>query len=730
MRLRFLWLFLAIALNGAVRADDVPSFSREVLPILTRFGCNQGACHGKGTGQNGFRLSLRGYAPEQDHAWLSKEFMARRATRPFPDESLLLRKAIGLTPHEGGKLFSQSSRPYGVLSRWIAGGMPGPDPKESPLQSLAIHPTSIVMEIGQQLPFSAKAKYMDGTETDVTWLCRFESNDGGMLECSISGQTKSLRPGITAIRAAFGTEVATASVRVPYRENKTPVGSLVTNQHPIDKVLGANQNSLGLPPSPACDDYTFLRRSTLDATGLLPTKEQVRLFFEDKGPNRRLAYLDRLLASSAFVDKWTLFLADLLQNRKERDHDVRGIQGVRSLHTWLREKVALDTPWDQLTRQILTASGSVASSPAVGYFLVTVGENQDPTRSEVAASTAQAFLGIRIGCAQCHNHPLERYTQDDYYHYAAYFSRLKLERKEPEKGITQLIGLKPDSRAGANQPRTGQFLEPRPLDRTVSKLGKDVDPREALAQWMTGPARNQMAQGMANRIWRELFGRGLVEPVDDLRATNPPVDPELFDLLAKEFDKGGMSLKHIIRFIMTSKVYQQSSTTLTANADDQKLFSHFPARRLAAEQLLDGISQVTGIPDNFPGYPVGIRSQQIPDPTFPSYFLKVFGRSERVTACACEREGEVTLPQLLHLQNNKEIQAKIVHAKGAIQSALAQKTAPIEIARNLHMAAFTRPMDAKVVLLLEKDLATNKPEEVLSDLLWALLNSKEFAFQH
>ncbi len=716
--------------GGFVRAEEVPSFSREILPILTRFGCNQGACHGKGSGQNGFRLSLRGFAPDQDHTWLSKEFMARRANRSFPNESLILRKAIGLTPHEGGKLFPQSSRPYGVLSRWIAGGMPGPDPKEAPLQSLAIFPTSVIMEKGQDLSFSAKARYTDGTESDVTWLCRFDSNDSGMLECTLSGQTRSIRPGITAVRASFGTEVATASVRVPYRENKPSGLSTLANQHPIDQILGANQSSLGLPPSPACDDFTYLRRSTIDATGLLPTKEQVRLFFEDKSPNRRLAYLDRLLASSAFVDKWTLFLADLLQNRKERDHDVRGIQGVRSFHTWLREKVALDTPWDQLTRQILTASGSVVDSPAVGYFLVTVGENQDPTRSEVAASTAQAFLGIRIGCAQCHNHPLERYTQDDYYHYAGYFSRLKLERKEPEKGVSRLIEVKPESRPGTNQPRTGQFLAPRPLDRTLSPLGKEVDPRLALAQWMTGPARNQMAQGMSNRIWKELFGRGLVEPVDDLRATNPPVDPQLFDLLAKEFDKGGMSLKHIIRFIMISKVYQQSSTTLITNADDQKLFSHFPARRLPAEQLLDAISQVTCIPDNFPGYPVGIRSQQIPDPTFPSYFLKVFGRSERVTACACEREGEVTLPQLLHLQNNREIQIKIGHAKGAIQTALSQKTEPLEIAKNLHMAAFTRPMDPKVVLLLEKELATNKPEVVLSDLLWALLNSKEFAFQH
>lgn len=727
MSARALFIFLIPLLSQSIRAGDVPSFNREVLPLLTRLGCNQGACHGKGAGQNGFRLSLRGYAPDQDYAWLTKEYMARRTDRAFPEESLFLRKVTGLAPHEGGKLFSIGSPAHTLFAKWIKAGMPGPDSREAALRSLEIQPGSVVMEPGQTMDFTAMATFADGSKMDVTWLSRFDSNDPGMMQCNTSGQAKALRPGITAIRSAYGSEVATSAIRVPY--GKSMVEGPVS-QHPIDKILGARLKSLGLPPSAICDDYTFLRRSTLDATGLLPNQDQIRIFFEDKNPNRRANHIDRLLRSAAFVDRWTLFLADLLQNRKERDHDVRGVQGVRSFHAWLREKVMADAPWDQITREVITASGSVLDSPQVGYYLVTVGEHQDPTRSEIPASSAQAFLGIRIGCAQCHNHPLERYTQDDYYHYAGFFSRLKLDRKEPEKGLTQLVGTRPDSKPGTNQPRTGQFLPPQPLDRSRTKLEKDSDPRIALAQWMTGPARKQLAAAMGNRIWRELFGRGIVEPVDDLRATNPPVDPELFELLACELDKGGMSIRHLIRFVMNSQTYQRSSTTLPGNSDDLKLFSHYPARRLPGEQLLDAISQVTGIPDPFPGYPIGIRAQQIPDPTFPSYFLKVFGRSERVTACACEREGEVTLPQLLHLQNNVEIQGKIRHPKGVLKSALKENTPPLEIAQNLHLLALGRPMDPKVIKIMEKELEANKPEEVLADLLWALLNSKEFAFQH
>ena len=731
MSARALCIFLIACISESGRADTVPSYNREILPLLTRLGCNQGACHGKGAGQNGFRLSLRGYAPEQDHAWLTKEFMARRTDRAFPEESLFLRKACGLAPHEGGKLFSVGSRAYAHFAKWIEAGMPGPDSKEAPLQSLEIQPASAVMQPGKIMDFTAMATFADGSKKDVTWLCKFDSNDSGMLDCSKSGQARALRPGITAIRSAYGSEVATSAIRIPYTKNivNGPVTEQPT-QHPIDKILGARLKSLGLPTSAICDDYTFLRRSTLDATGLLPTQDQIRIFFEDKSPERRAAYIDQLLQSSAFVDRWTLFLADLLQNRKERDHDVRGTQGVRSFHSWLREKVIADTPWDQITKEVLTATGSVKDSPQVGYYLVTVGEYQDPTRSEIAASSAQAFLGIRIGCAQCHNHPLERYTQDDYYHYAGFFSRLKLDRKEPEKGLTHLIFNQADSKPGTNQPRTGQFLAPQPLDRSKTTFEKDSDPRKTLAIWMIGPARNQLASAMANRIWRELFGRGLVEPVDDLRATNPPVDPELFNLLAKELDKGGMSIRHLVRFVMNSQTYQRSSTTLPDNSDDFKLFSHYPARRLPAEQLLDAIGQVTGIPDTFPGYPLGIRAQQIPDPTFPSYFLKVFGRSERVTACACEREGEVTLPQLLHLQNNVEIQAKIRNSQGVLKTAMAKKIPSLEIARALHQSALCRPMDPKVLLILEKELASNNPEDVLADLLWALLNSKEFAFQH
>jgi len=721
---------------GPASTSAAPSFLREVLPLLTRAGCNQGSCHGKGAGQNGFRLSLRGYAPDWDYAWLTREFMGRRIDKNDPSASPFLKKALGLAPHEGGRRIQPDSRAHQLLVRWIEAEMPGPNPKESPLAGLELRPNLRHLPVGESTGLLAYARYQDGTVQEVSWLCRFESNDPGLASISPHGWVTAARPGETTIRASFGTEVAVATIRTPFPPPATDVGAsktgaTITPNHPLDLAMTRQWEQLGLPSSAICDDLTFVRRAHLDATCMLPTADQTKSFLADVRPKKREALIDQLLQTPAFVDRWTLFLADLLQNRKERDHDVRGIQGVRQFHSWLRGKVESDTSWDKLATEILTAKGSAETSPAIGYFIVTVGEHQDPTKSEAASSVAQAFLGTRIGCAQCHNHPLERYTQDDYYHFAGFFSRLKLDRKEPNQGVTQLIAVKPDTKPGAHQPRTGQFLAAQPLDRKPAAIGKDQDPREALAKWMSGPGRSELAGAMANRVWRELLGRGLVEPVDDLRATNPPVNPEAWKVLVDEFLKKDLQWKELIRFIMTSEVYQRSGSTNPQNASDRKFFSHYAVRRLSAEQLLDAVSSVTGIPESFPGYPRGLRAQQIPDPTFPSYFLKVFGRSERVTACACEREGEVTLPQMLHLRNNLDLQARIRHPQGRLGQALAAKKPPLEIAKEFHLIALGRPLESATEELLKKEWSAGAPvEEVLADFVWALLNSKDFAFNH
>jgi len=385
---------------------------------------------------------------------------------------------------------------------------------------------------------------------------------------------------------------------------------------------------------------------------------------------------------------------------------------------------------------VLTARGNCIENPAVGYFIVTVGEHRHAENSEVVASVAQALLGTRIGCAQCHNHPLERYTQDDYYHFAGFFSRLKLERKEPAKGATQLVVSAPDPNqnknpAGVHQPRTGKFLKPRPLDRTELDVPVGVDPRTRLADWMTDPKNEYFSGAMVNRLWKHFLGVGLVEPVDDLRASNPPSNPDLWRCLNGEFVSHGFDLKHVMRLILNSRTYQLSSEPRAGNETDVRYYSHYQVRRLPAEVLLDAIAQATGVPETFPGYPVGLRAAQLPDPGLKSYFLSLFGRSERVTACACERNGEVTMPQLLHLQNGESIVRRIRAPEGRLAELLKSHRPDAELVEELFLATLTRRPTAEEYARIEASLKQcGQREEFYRDLFWALLNAKEFAFAH
>jgi hypothetical protein len=445
-----------------------------------------------------------------------------------------------------------------------------------------------------------------------------------------------------------------------------------------------------------------------------------------------------LLERPEFVDHWALFLGDLLQNRKERDHDVRGVKGVRSFHEWIRKQVRSNRPWDQLAREVLTARGTPGDNPAVGYYIVTVGEHRNAEQSEVTASVAQAFLGTRIGCAQCHNHPLEKYTQDDYYHFAAFFSRVHFQRREAKDGATLLLvadneGKPGKNPVGVNQPRTGQFMKPQPLDRSTPTIQPEEDPRVKLADWITDPKNEAFSGAMVNRLWRHFLGVGLVEPVDDLRASNPPTNPELWQALNQEFVRSHFHMKHLMRVILNSRVYQLASATGLGNEKDTRFYSHYYARRLPAEVLLDALSQSTGVPDTFPGYPVGIRAGQLPDPTLKSYFLSLFGRSERVTSCACERNGEVTMPQLLHLQNGEGVLNKIRAADGRLGQLLRFTKPEAERVDELFLATLSRlPTDevrSRFTALL-KGAGKDGQDDAYRDLFWALVNSKEFSFNH
>lgn len=730
--MRHLLYAVALAASAAPARAAGPSFDTDVVPLLTKAGCNQGACHGKGAGQNGFRLSLRGFAPDDDHKWLTREFAARRIDRTRPEDSLLLLKATGQVPHEGGRLFGTQSREYRLLLDWVKAGAPGPAKGAPKISKLELTPAARVLKPGDAVPLVATATFADGTTRDVTWLTKFESNDAAHLQVTPGGKATALRNGASAVRAMYLTEVAVAVFSVPFDRPVDPK-RFEGGTNFIDTHLFAKLKELRIEPSDPCTDEEFVRRAFLDACGILPSAEEVARFVADPDPKKRAKLVDALLARPEFNDYWALKLGDLFQNRKERDHDVRGTKGVRQFHAWLRAQVEANRPWDALARDVLTATGSSTENPAVGYYVVTVGEHRHGEASEAPESVAQALLGTRIGCARCHNHPLERYTQDDFYHFAAYFSRVKLDRKEAKQGPTVLRVSHPDANqnknpVGVSQPRTGAFLKPQPLDRTATAVNPGDDPRTALAKWVTDPANEHFAGAIVNRVWAHYMNVGLVEPVDDLRATNPPTNPELWKALVSHFTKSKYDLRELMRVILNSRAYQLSSATRPGNATDAKFYSHYYARRLPAEVLLDAICDTTGVPERFDGYPVGVRAVQVPDPGTVSYFLRTFGRSDRVTACACERTGDVSLPSVLHLISGETVTAKVQSGGGWLARQLKSEKDDAKLTDALFRRALARgPTAAERARVLEllKDVPR---EELFRDVFWALLNSKEFVF--
>ena len=766
---------IVLVLASSVRAE-APSFANDVMPVLTRFGCNSGGCHGKLAGQNGFKLSLRGYAPDADFESLARESQGRRINAVAPSESLLIRKAVGALPHGGGQRFKVGSPAEKVLLDWIVAGTPGPKVGDPLVERLEIEPLVATLKLDESRPIQVTAVYSDGQKRNVTWMTQFASNNSGILEVSDAGEVKALRHGEAVVRASFQGQVGVATLTMPHETATQPEWYTARN-NAIDEHVYARLAALRIEPSQLCDDATFIRRASLHAIGTLPTPDEVRAFLADTSPVKRSQLIDQLLVRPEFIDYWALQLGDLLQNRKERDHDVRGTKGVRAMHQWLRQQLIAHRSWRDIASDVILAEGSNTQNPAVGYFIVTVGE-KNSDESEVVDSVAQAFLGTRIGCARCHNHPLEKYTQDDYYHFAAFFSRIMLDRKNPSEAATtlqvatrQMQNLQRDlagqlkkqtelqaatgdhaqelaeyekriadirqqiesARMGAvetRQPRTGQQLKAQPLDRSVLASPAGEDPRKPLVRWMTDPKNEQFSGAMVNRLWKHFFAVGLVEPVDDLRATNPPSNRELWTLLNREFVSSNYDLRHVMRLVMNSRAYQLSSETRPSNFRDDRFYSHHYARRLPAEVLLDAICQATGDPEQFPSYPLGVRAIQVPDPGTDSYFLALFGRSERTTACACERTGDVTLPQLLHLQNSDGLSNKLKTSTGRLEQLLAAQPDNDRLVDELYLSTLSRlPADAEREVV-QKVLEGADRREVFQDLFWALLNSKEFAFQH
>ena len=776
------WLWAPLA-SGSPPASTPPSFLQEIEPILTKAGCNSGGCHGKLSGQNGFRLSLRGFAPEWDHEWITSENRSRRINPAFPEESLLIQKATGRLPHEGGVRFRPGSRYENTLREWIAQRAPGPDPSEATPTALEVSPPAQTVTPGQSIQLRVHARYSDGTLRDVTWLAQFFSNEESLVKVTADGLAKAVRPGESAVRVHFQSLVEVARFSAPFAADVSSA-DFHSTATAVDGPLFAKLRELNLPPSPNCDDATFVRRASLDATGCLPEPARITSFLADKTPDKRARLVEELLSSPAWTDYWTLQLADLLQNRKERDHDVRGSKSVRLFHAWLRQRLADNTGWDRIAREILLSSGNSFAQPATGYFITVIGEKKKVEDSELPDSVAQSFLGTRIGCARCHNHPLERFTQDDFYHFAAFFANTSLKRGASARHPSEVLVASADEleqqkrvaeaaarltlaqqealaigeeqggtesqkalvskekehaealdrlarvRArppGVVQPRTNRLVGPRFLDGVEPAHAPESDPREAFVEWML--ASDTFAGAMVNRIWKHFFQTGLVEPVDDLRASNPPSNSALWKVLLHDFRSHNFDLRELMRTILNSRAYQLASDSLPDNRTDSRFYSHYLARRLPAEVLLDALHSATGVPSAFEGAPLGLRAVQLAEPNVSSYFLSLFGRSERVTACACERGGEVTLPQLLHLKNSEDLHTRLTKPGARLDGLLGSRENP-EVLRELFLATVNRLPTPGEIATVRTALEEADRKTVFTDLLWALLNSKEFVFNH
>jgi hypothetical protein len=696
------------------------SFRNDVMAVLSKCGCNAGTCHGNFNGKNGFRLSLRGDNSDFDRDSLARDTLGRRVNRFDPDRSLILLKPTGQLPHEGGVRFRKDSEEYAVLRRWIAEGL-RPDPPATPrLVRLEAGPRERVLLHGvAQQQLLARAYFSDGSIRDVTSWAVYEPSSES-VQVTPTGLVRAQKPGETTVVVRFLNQrvpcrLAFVPERPGFHWQPVPVNNYV------DKLVFARLKALQVQPSELADDAAFLRRAYLDVCGILPTPAETRAFLADRDPAKRAKLVDRLLERPEYADWWALKWADLLRN-EEKAVDPKG---VRLFAAWLRLAVAEDRPLDRFVRQLLTGRGSTYEHPEANYYRT----NLDPRRA--AETTAQLFLGVRLSCAKCHNHPFDRWTQRDYYGLAAFFARVRTKMVENRRRDKfdkhelkgeMIVYLDRDSEMA--DPHSGAPMPPRVPDGKLPPLS--ADRLAALAQWVTAPDNPYFARVMANRIWYHLMGRGLVEPVDDFRESNPPSNPALLDALADDLAKHGFRQKHLIRTIMASRTYQLSARTTASNRDDEAGFSHVQSRLLQAEALLDAISQVTGVPEHFPGMPPGTRAAQLPGVAAAPGFLKVFGRPDRLLACECERGNATTLGQAFQMITGEAITRK-VHESPVVTRLLERHASDKEVVTELYLAALARyPTPRELRAIIPRLSAAADQRRAVEDLLWALLNTKEF----
>jgi hypothetical protein len=704
------------------------TLERDVEPVLTRFGCNAGACHGKARGQNGFQLSLLGFDPAFDLDAIAREARGRRVFPAAPEASLLLQKATARVSHGGGRRIEPESAAYRVLRDWIAAGTPR-DPAGAPaLLRIRIEPTERLLQAGGTQQAVVTAEYADGTAEDVTGLAAFQSSESAIVAVTPDGLIKAgTIPGEVAVTARFRNLFASATVTIPLAgEVPADLYAKLPRENLIDGHVWAKLQKLGITPSEPAGDATFLRRASLDVIGRLPTPEEARAFRDEPDPDKRARLVDRLLARPEYADHWANKWMDLLRPNPYRV----SIKSVLNLDAWIRKAFRQNLPYDEFVRQVLTARGSTWRGGATTVFR----DRREP--AELGTMVSQLFLGIRLECAKCHHHPFEAWSQDDFYGFAAFFARVGHKGRElfpPIAAGEEMIYTAKSGRV--EHPLTSAPVAPKPLFGKVSAQDDpEADPREALAQWVTSRDNPYFARVIVNRVWADLMGRGIVEPVDDLRATNPPSNGPLLDALAADFRDHGYDLKHLIRTVLTSHTYQLDSRPNARNAADTRFFSRHYRQRLRAETLLDAVCDLTGVPERFDAAPAGTRAVALWTFRTNSLFLDTFGRPDPNQDPPCERTVDPSVVQVLHLMNAPGLHAKVVSDEGLPSRLAASKRSPDDLAEDLYLRTYTRLPDSGERELVRSLLAETGDDakarrRVLEDLLWALMNTPEFTFK-
>ncbi len=694
-------------------------FANDIVPLLSRHGCNAGGCHGRALGQNGFKLSLFGFDVEFDYNALVKEARGRRLFPAAPDNSLLLTKATGRVPHGGGKRLDPASEDYRTLARWIKQGSPRGDETSSTLTKLTMIPEQRVLERKAEQQLAVLAHYSDGTVRDVTRQAQFQSNEIVVAGVDGDGLVRTFElAGDATVMARYMGQVTTFRALVPLGKNVAQAPAFPANNY-IDTLAAARWKKLGIVPSELCTDSEFIRRVHLDVCGRLPTPEEVRAFLKDTQADKRAKLIDRLLQDRDYAAHFAMRWGNILRNASLAGSE----QAAYAFHDWMRDMIGRNRPYDEFVRGVVAVSGEWQEAPAVNWYW----QMRDDQLHQPVADTAQVFLGLRLQCAKCHHHPYERWGQEDYYGLAGFFTRLG------RKGL----GEPPpyySSRTRTNgeiNPRTGKPIEPKLLDGPELKVPPDEDPRHKLVDWMAEPNNPFFAKAFVNRTWGHFMGRGLVDPVDDMRETNPPSNPELLDALAQDFVKHKFDMKHVVRTICNSRTYQLSATPNEYNQHDKQNHARFYGRRMIAEVLHDAVDQASGTRTQFGRMSKQARAVDLPHENFGSYFLDVFDRPPRSSPCECARSNGASLSQVLHLAISGNVENKVGSGNGRVAKLVQRKAPTAEAIEELYLAAYARVPTASEQQRGAEYLARQTDaRRGLEDLLWALLNSREFMFNH